>query len=76
MSYVYIQSEPGLFTVGFYDPSGRWHSDSDYESREGAAARVAYLNGGRAAESAEESAAERDVRRKFARLIPGLVNVR
>lgn len=46
--WVYIKSEPGLFTVGFYDPTGRWHSDSDHNSREAAAARVAYLNGSRA----------------------------
>jgi len=47
--YVYIQSEssPPLWTVGFYTPDGRWHSDSDHDSRESAAARVRYLNGGR-----------------------------
>lgn len=47
--YVYIISEPGLFTVGFYDPKGKWHADSDYSDREEAAERVAYLNGGRPA---------------------------
>jgi hypothetical protein len=45
--YVYIQSEPGLFTVGFYDPEGKWHADSDWESRDDAAKRVHYLNGGK-----------------------------
>jgi hypothetical protein len=45
-AWVYQQSEPGLFTVGFYDPAGEWHSDSDHETRDGAAARVNYLNGG------------------------------
>lgn len=44
--WVYIRSEPGLWTVGFYDPEGRWHADSDYEDREEAAKRCAYLNGG------------------------------
>jgi hypothetical protein len=44
--YVYIRSEPGLYTVGFYDPSGKWHAESDHEDREQAAARVATLNGG------------------------------
>jgi len=44
--YVYLQSEPGLYTVGFYDPSGKWHPDSDHDNRESAAARVHYLNGG------------------------------
>jgi hypothetical protein len=47
MSWVYIrdQSEP-LWTVGFYDPAGKWHSDSDHDDRDKAAARVNYLNGG------------------------------
>ena len=45
--YVYLLSEPGLYTVGFYDPSGKWHSDSDHNSKELAAERVHYLNGGK-----------------------------
>lgn len=44
--YVYMQSEPGLWTVGFYDPKGIWRPESDHPSTEEAAARVAYLNGG------------------------------
>ena len=47
MSYVYVRSEPHLYTVGFYDPDGRWHSESDHISRDDAAAKVHYLNGGR-----------------------------
>ncbi len=43
--WTYKISEPGLFTVGFYSPSGGWHSDSDYNSREEAAQRVSLLNG-------------------------------
>jgi len=43
--YVYIRSEPGLWTVGFYSPDGEWHPESDHESIEEAAARVAWLNG-------------------------------
>ncbi|WP_444902205.1 hypothetical protein ACJJIG_04545 [Microbulbifer sp. SSSA007] len=43
--YVYQQTEPGLWTVGFYDPSGTWHTDSDHNSPELAANRVAFLNG-------------------------------
>jgi hypothetical protein len=38
--YVYIKSEPGLWTVGFYSPDGKWHSESDHDSAEKAAARV------------------------------------
>jgi len=45
--YVYVQSEPNLYTVGFYAPNGEWHPDSDYNKREEAADRVAYLNGGK-----------------------------
>lgn len=48
ITWVYLMSEPGLFTVGYYDPSGKWHSDSDHDTREAAAARVNYLNGGKA----------------------------
>lgn len=45
MGYVYIRSEPGLFTVGFFDPTGKWHADSDHDGHDSAAERVAYLNG-------------------------------
>jgi hypothetical protein len=45
-SYVYIQTESNLFTVGFYDPSEKWHPESDHETKEEAAKRVHYLNGG------------------------------
>lgn len=44
--YVYIQSEPGLWTVGFYRPDGQWIPESDHTTAERAAARVAWLNGG------------------------------
>jgi hypothetical protein len=44
--YVYIRSERRLWTVGFYDPDGKWHPESDHEWPQVAAARVAYLNGG------------------------------
>ena len=45
--YVYIQSEPGLWTVGFYSPDGQWLPESDHTTKESAAKRVHYLNGGR-----------------------------
>jgi hypothetical protein len=58
ISWVYIQSgsfdnfethqREYLYTVGFYDPAGKWHPDSDHNSKESAAARVHYLNGGNA----------------------------
>jgi len=45
--YVYIKSEPGLYTVGFYRPGGEWNPESDYNDREEAAKRVNFLNGGK-----------------------------
>lgn len=45
--YVYVQSEPSLWTVGFYAPDGTWHTDRDYDTQAEAAQRVHYLNGGR-----------------------------
>ncbi len=45
--YVYIESETGLWTVGFYNPNGEWMAESEHKSKDEAAARVAYLNGGR-----------------------------
>lgn len=45
--YIYIRSEPGLYTVGFYDPSGKWQPESDHANKEEAAKRVHYLNGGK-----------------------------
>jgi len=44
--YVYIQTEPKLWTVGFYKPDGRFEPESDHESPSAAASRVNYLNGG------------------------------
>jgi hypothetical protein len=44
--YVYRRSEPQLWTVGFYDPSGQWQPESDHDNRDLAAERVHWLNGG------------------------------
>jgi hypothetical protein len=43
--YCYIKSEPRLYTVGFYDPKGTWYPESDHDSPDEAAKRVAFLNG-------------------------------
>ncbi|WP_175773418.1 hypothetical protein [Paraburkholderia phenazinium] len=52
--YVYVESERARdsegftsvnYTVGFYDPSGKWCPESDCGSPEEAAGRVAWLNG-------------------------------
>lgn len=44
-AYVYKRTEPQLWTVGFYSPSGEWNTDSDHDSKDQAAQRVAWLNG-------------------------------
>ena len=44
-AYVYIKSETNLWTVGFYDPSGKWIPEKDCDTKEEAADRVHYLNG-------------------------------
>ncbi len=44
--WVYIKSEPKLWTVGFYDSQGRFRSESDHATPDAAAQRVHYLNGG------------------------------
>ena len=45
-NWVYLQAEPRLFTVGFFDPAGNWQPDSDHPSRDHAASRCNFLNGG------------------------------
>lgn len=45
--WVYIRSEPSLWTVGFYQPDGEWVSESDHDSPDDAAERCAWLNGNR-----------------------------
>lgn len=48
--YHYVQSEPGLWTVGTGTPKSQdgndWIPESDHATPEAAAARVHYLNGG------------------------------
>lgn len=50
MKWFYILSETGpdhrLYTVGYEDQNGDWHTDSDHNDKEEAAKRVHYLNGG------------------------------
>lgn len=51
MTWVYKQTEHnefgGLWTVGYYEPSGKWIPESDHDSAEKAAERVHFLNGGK-----------------------------
>jgi len=46
MRYIYIQTESGLWTVGFYRPDGIFEPESDWSNDEEAAERVHWLNGG------------------------------
>lgn len=54
--WVYIHSETSdgirLYTVGFYDPSGKWVPEFDGPKND-CAARCAYLNGGNGAAAPE-----------------------
>ena len=43
--YVYRQTDEKVFTVGFYNPLGKWMPESDYPNSHDAAERVAWLNG-------------------------------
>jgi len=45
MTWVYVRSEPELWTVGFYDPQNKFHADRDFIDQEDAAKRCAWLNG-------------------------------
>jgi hypothetical protein len=46
VSYVYQRATgENFYVVGFFDPSGKWHAESDQATREQAADRVAWLNG-------------------------------
>lgn len=44
--WVYVKSESNLWTVGFYDPQGKWHPESDHAYQFKTVRRVHYLNGG------------------------------
>jgi hypothetical protein len=57
--WVYIKSDPNLWTVGFYDPDGKWHPESDHTSKEEAAKRTAQLNGKKKKESSTKTSATR-----------------
>lgn len=44
--YVYVESEPGLWTVGFYDPKGKFQAARDFTDEFEAAKYCHWLNGG------------------------------
>lgn len=45
MSYYIKQSEPQLWTVGYYTPIGTWYPIEDFSSKELAEEKAALLNG-------------------------------
>jgi hypothetical protein len=45
--YIYRRTEANLWTVGFYTPVGEWVPESDWGTKEEAADRVHWLNGGK-----------------------------
>jgi len=44
--YIYLQTEKNLWTVGFYNPEDEFMPESDWGTKDEAASRVHYLNGG------------------------------
>ncbi len=42
--YIYLPSQLGQFTVGFHDPRGNWHPESQHNTTRSAAQRCAFLN--------------------------------
>jgi hypothetical protein len=45
IEYTTINSEPGLWTVGFNKPDGGWEPESDHDSQPDAQRRAGRLNG-------------------------------
>lgn len=66
--YVYIQSEPKLWTVGHYSPTGQFEPESDWGVQHEAAARVHWLNGGEGEGDVEVAY----IGGKRARVLPGV----
>lgn len=66
--WVYVKSEPRLWTVGFYAPDGTWHTDSDHEFQDAAADRCAYLNGSSTRGEDQYGSLRHAIERAFAEL--------
>jgi len=68
VSYVVKNFEPGLWTVGHYQPDGKFDPEADYADQVAAGQRCHFLNGGTSAALAEQLAsvtAERDELREL-----------
>ncbi len=44
--YIYIQTDINTWSVGFYNPADEFIPETDWTTKEDAAKRVHYLNGG------------------------------
>jgi hypothetical protein len=44
--WVYKETSPGLWQVGFFSPSGQWYPESNHKDKDSAAERVRWLHGG------------------------------
>ena len=44
--YVHRKSDTRLWTVGYYEPSGKWYAMTDHDNEAKASEHVHYLNGG------------------------------
>jgi len=45
--YTIINSEPGVYSVGFYSPNNEWHTYENFADKEKAEEKCNYLNGGK-----------------------------
>ncbi len=54
MSYVVKNFEPGLWTVGHYQPDGKFDPEADYTDQVAAGQRAHFLNGGTSAALTQE----------------------
>ncbi|MGW0058093.1 hypothetical protein [Nocardia nova] len=68
--YSYMRTETELWTVGHYDPEGKWIPESDHGSSEEAADRVVLLNGGTPPNRA--AATTGDVGDRLAEILAGI----
>jgi hypothetical protein len=59
--WIYIKTEPALWSVGHYNPNGEFIAESDWTTPDKAAARINYLNGG--------TGTDRDAYRKLVQLV-------
>lgn len=55
-TWLYIKTEPRLWTTGFYRPDGTFEPDEDFGDKGLAARRVHWLNGGKNAELTDHTA--------------------